>query len=103
MKTILIGFKISEGEMVKNGEKVAYNSRTVRFISDMGSNDEDIGFSPFEQKFKLAELAKILGVNPNSHDVNDALMNMVNKAVICQYAPVFGVLQVVGFVPEKNA
>lgn len=103
MKTVLIGYKISEGSMKKNGEDINYNSRTIRFISDMGANDEDIGFSPFEQKFKIADIAKILGVNPNSNDVNAALNNCINKAVICQYAPVFGVLQVVGFVLEKNA
>lgn len=101
MKTILIGFKISVGEMDKNGEKVSYNSRTVRFITDMGSNDDDLGFSPFEAKFKLADIAKVLGVNPNNNDVNEALKTCINKAVICQYAPVYGELKCVGFTLEK--
>ena len=101
MKTILVGFKISIGEMDKNGQKVPYNSRTIRFMTDMGATEEDIGFSPFEAKFKLADIAKVLGVNPNNNDVNEALKACINRPVICQYAPVYGELTVVGFTPEK--
>lgn len=101
MKTVLIGFKISEGVMQRDGKDVPYNSRTVRFITDMGANDEDVGFSPFEAKFKLEELAKVLGVNPNSNSVNDALRACVNKAVNCQFAPVYGELKCIGFTLEK--
>ena len=102
MKTILVGYKISIGTMKgKNGEDVNYNSRTVRFITDMGANDEDIGFSPFEAKFKLDELAKILGVNPDTYQVNEALNMHINKAVLCTFAPVYGELKCVGFKLEK--
>lgn len=101
MKTVLMGYKISIGTMEKNGEKVPYNSRTVRFETDMGANDENIGFSPFEAKFKLEDLAKILGVNPNNNDVNDALTACINKAVVCQFAPVYGEMKCIGFKLDK--
>lgn len=100
MKTKLIGYKISVGEMPdKNDPKkmVPYNSRTITFISDMGENETYKGFSPFDAKFKLNDLAKILGVNPNDRDVNDALNNCITKDVLCVYAPVYGKLEVVGF------
>ena len=70
MKTKLIGYKISIGTMKKDEQDVPYNSRTITFISDMGENETYKGFGPFEAKFKLADLAKILGVNPNNDDVN---------------------------------
>lgn len=101
MKTVLIGYKISIGTMDRDGKQVPYNSRTVRFITDMGANDDDIGFSPFEAKFKLDDLAKIFGVNPNNNDVNEALNSCVNKAVVCSYAPVYGELKCVGFKLDK--
>lgn len=101
MKTVLIGYKISEGSMTKNGEQINYNSRTVRFITDMGATNEDIGFSPFEAKFKLEDIAKVLGVNPNSQQVNEALNMIINKPVVCSFAPVFGELKCVGFKLEK--
>lgn len=110
MKTALIGFKVSRGEMDKNGEKVPYNSRTIRFITDMGQSEadaahlgdkDDVGFSPFEAKFKLDELAKILKVNPYDADVNAALISLINKSVICQFAPVYGELKCVSFELSK--
>lgn len=101
MKTVLIGYKISEGSMTKNGEQINYNSRTVRFITDMGATDDNIGFSPFEEKFKLEDLARVLGVNPNSQQVNEALNMIINKPVVCSFAPFNGVLKCVGFKLEK--
>ena len=101
MKTKLIGYKISIGSMKKEGQEVPYNSRTIRFITDMGETDEDRGYSPFEAKFKLQDLAKILGVNPMDKDVNDALHICIGKDVVCNFAPVFGELKCVGFRLEK--
>lgn len=101
MKTKLIGYKISIGTMKKDGEDVPYNSRTITFISDMGENETYRGFSPFDAKFKLNDLAKILGVNPNDNDVNTALNMCITKDVVCVYAPVYGKLEVVGFKLEK--
>ena len=103
MKTILIGYSINEGTMKdkKTGDDIRYNSRVIRFISDMGANDKNIGFEPFEAKFKMDDLARILCVNPDSQSVNEALNRCINKAVVCTYAPVYGVLSVVGFSLEK--
>ena len=101
MKTVFMGYKINIGFMDKNGEKVPYSSRTLRFVTDMGATDEDIGFSPFESKFKMSDLAKVLCVNANDRDVNEALNSIINKAVVCTFAPVFGELKCVGFKLEK--
>ena len=98
MKTKLIGYKISIGTIKsKEGQDVPYNSRTIRFITDMGETTEDIGYSPFEAKFKMNDLAKVLGVNPNDTDVNAALNVCIFKDVECAYAPVYGELKCVGF------
>ena len=102
MKTVMIGYKISIGIMKgKNGEDVNYNSRTVRFITDMGANSENVGFEPFEAKFKLDDLARVLGVNPDNIQVNEALNRCINKSVVCTFAPVFGELKCVAFSLEK--
>ena len=104
MKTKLIGYKISVGEMDDKsnpGNKIPYNSRTITFITDMGESDTYKGFSPFDAKFKLDELAKILHVNPTNEDVNHALNMCLTKDVICNFAPVFGELKCVGFMLAK--
>ena len=54
MKTKLIGYKISIGEMDDESNpknKISYNSRTIRFITDMGETSDNIGFDMFDSKF----------------------------------------------------
>ena len=102
MKTKLIGYKISIGEMDDESNpknKISYNSRTIRFITDMGETSDNIGFDMFDSKFKRDELARILCVSPNDKDVNDALSCLIGKDVNCFYAPVYGQLKCVGFAP----
>ena len=108
MKTILIGFKVSIGSMKKDGQTITWNNRDVRFITDAGESEDNVGLSPFEAKFKVEEIAKILGVEPfvkdssgnlipNNRDVNDALALCIRREVECTYAPVSGVLKCTGF------
>ena len=107
MKTALIGFKISRGEMDKNGEKVPYNSRTIRFITDMGQSEadaahlgdkDDVGFSPFEAKFKLDELAKeeILLVATALYETGKTI---ISTAIAF---PVLGVLIAISYITTKR-
>ena len=94
MKTVLIGFVINIGTFKDdNGKDVPYSNRIITFISNTGENKTRKGFFPFEQKFKLAELADILGVQPDDRIINEALMTMVNKAIKVDFAAVGGQAQ----------
>ena len=103
MKTIIVGFKISKGVFTpENGkDPINYSNREVVFMTDSGADSENIGFKPFTEKFKLAELAKILCVQESDDLVNDALKQLLNKPVTLDFAPVANSLRVVNFTPEK--
>jgi hypothetical protein len=95
MAYVLIGYTINAGSMTKDGQNITWDNRIIRFITDSGSSDFDIGFSPFQQKFKVDELTKFLHVQPNL--VNDTLNHLLNKKVDVVFGPVDGVLQVKSF------
>lgn len=102
MSYVLIGFSVQSGSMTKDGQNITWDNRVVRFITDVGESQTDIGFSPFEQKFKVDELSSILHVQPNM--VNDVLKSMVNKSVTLSFAPVSGELKVRSFgLANKNS
>jgi hypothetical protein len=103
MKTVLIGFVINIGTFKDdNGKDVPYSNRIITFISNTGENKTRKGFFPFEQKFKLVELADILGVQPDDRIINEALMTMVNKAIKVDFAAVGGQLKIVNFELEQK-
>ncbi len=95
MAYVLIGYTINSGSMTKDGQNITWDKREIRFITDVGSTDTEIGFSPFEETFKCEELSKILHVQPAL--VNDALNQMLNKKVDVSFAPVKGELKVKSF------
>lgn len=95
MSYLVIGYQVKIGSMKKNGEDISWNNRVVRFITDVGCDSENVGFSPFEFSFKLEELSKILNVQPNL--VNDALNQLLQKEVYVNFAPVNGELKVKSF------
>ena len=86
MSYLVIGYQVKIGNMTKNGEAISWNNRVVRFITDVGSDSENVGFAPFEFSFKIDELSKILNVQPNL--VNDALNQLLQKEVYVNFAPV---------------
>lgn len=97
-KCILIGFEVKSGVIKRAGqEDFVYDNREITFISNSGNSSKRVGFFPFLEKFKLEEVAEILGVQPSDQLVDDALFNMVNKPVIVDYAPVKGELKVTNF------
>lgn len=103
MKTVLIGFEINVGTFKNDqGKDVPYSNRIITFITNAGEDKKRKGFFPFDEKFKLADLADILGVQPDDQLVNDALITMVNKAVRVNFAPVGGTLKVVDFELEQK-
>ncbi len=103
MKTVLIGFTINVGSFKgEDGQPIEYSNRELTFITDSGEDQKNIGFKPYNEKFKLADLARILKVQPNDDIVNDALKVMVNKAVWVQFAPVANTLKVVNFGLEQK-
>ena len=102
MKTILIGYEIRKGTFKSKdtGEDVAYSNRNLRFITDIGANETDIGFSQFiAEKMKLSQLAQILKVPENDEAVNKALSALLSKEVNTQFAPVAGTMKLVWFAP----
>lgn len=97
-KCVLIGFEVKSGRIDRPGqEPFVYDNREITFISNTGNTSKRVGFFPFMEKFKLEEVADILGVQPDDRLVNDALFNMVNKPVTVDYAPVKGELKVTNF------
>lgn len=100
MKHILIGYQINVGEFTPDDQperKIPYSNRVLTFITDVGEDKYNIGFQPYKEKFKLADLARILDVQPDDKLVNDALKTMVNKVVNVQFAPIGDALKVVSF------
>ena len=72
MKTVLIGFEINVGTFKNDqGKDVPYSNRVITFITNTGEDRKRKGFFPYEEKFKLADLADILGVQPDDQLVNE--------------------------------
>lgn len=105
MKTLLIGFEIKKGEFTseKTGEVITYNNRVLRFITDTGSNGKDnFGYAAFNEKFKLNELAEMLGVAENETSVDSVLQNGLQKEWDVLYSPGYDSKMVCSFVRPKK-
>lgn len=104
-QTILIGYEIKIGKFPneKTGQLVEYNNRILRFISDSGATPENVGYSPFEVKLKMTELAKSLGIGANDNFVNDTLTKNLNKEFEVSFAPKNGAMVCVGARPKKSS
>lgn len=101
MSTYLIGFEIKQGEFPneKTGEIVPYNNRILKCVTDDGQNGTNFGFSGFEVKLKMSDVAFSLGVPERDESVDTALKNINKKEIEIKSAPKNGTLAVVGFRP----
>lgn len=99
MSTILIGFERRVGSFTdkSTGEVVAYSNRILRAITDDGADNDNLGFSAFEEKLKMKDLAAYLNVKDDDISVDNVLKSLINKAVDFKRAPRDGTFQVVGF------
>ena len=109
--TLLIGYTRNVGQFASKdtGELIDYSNRILRFITNSGASisqpgKENIGFSQFGEKLKLAELAGILGVPEDDKAVDNALNALLQKEVITSFAPVGDKMSLVYFspVPSKS-
>lgn len=98
-KTVLIGFEIRSGSFPneKTGELVPFNNRVLRFITDSGVTSENIGFSQFEVKLKMEDVAKCFGIGKNDQYVNETLAKNLHKEFEVLWAPKNGSMTCVGF------
>ena len=104
--TILVGFIRSVGDFTdkKTGEIIKYSNRTLHLISDDGSDDDNIGFSPFDvEKIKLKQLSSILLCREDDTAVDNALKALINKHVNLRWAPRNGELVLVGLSEVKRS
>ena len=104
-KTILIGYEIKIGTFTsdKTGEVLAYDNRVLRFVTDSGAKEDNVGFSQFKVKLKLADLAKYLGVAANDNLVNDVLKNNLHHEFELAWAPINDSMECVGLRPKKSS
>lgn len=101
MSTYLVGYETKKGSFAndKTGELIAYNNRLLNFVTDDGQTAGNFGFSGFQVKFKLAEVADSLGVPERDESVDTALKSVCKKEIELINAPKNGTLTVVGFRP----
>lgn len=101
MSTYLIGFERSKGEFPndKTGELISYDNRLLKCVTDDGNNENNFGFSGFEVKMKMSDVANSLGVSENGNAVDTSLKNLSCKEIEIIYAPRKNVMTVVGFRP----
>lgn len=98
-KTVLIGYEIKTGRFPneKTGELIPYNNRVLRFITDSGTSLDNIGFSQFEVKLKMEEVARCFGIGLNDQYVNETLSKNLHKEFEVLWAPKNGSMTCVGF------
>lgn len=101
MSTYLVGVEPKKGEFAndKTGELISYNNRLLNCVTDDGQNADNFGFSVFQVKLKMAEVAFSLGVPERDDSVDSALKNLCKKEIEFINAPKNGTLTVVGFRP----
>lgn len=101
MSTYLVGCEPKKGEFPneKTGEIISYNNRLLNCVTDDGQKPEDFGYSCFQVKLKMAEVAYSLGVPETDDAVNSALKNLCKKEIEFINAPKNGVLAIVGLRP----
>ena len=98
MSTYLVGFEKKSGEFAneKTGELISYDNRLLNCITDDGQNDKSYGFSCFQVKLKMSEIACSLGVPERDDSVDTALKTMCKKEIEFINAPKNGTLAIVG-------
>lgn len=101
MSTYLIGVGLRKGEFTneKTGELINYDNRLLRCVTDDGKDSNNLGFTGFEIKMKMTDIAHSLGVSENDSAVDTSLKNLFNKEIQLIYAPLNNVMTVVGFRP----
>lgn len=105
MKTILIGYEIKIGTFPseKTGEVIAYDNRVLRFITDSGAKEDNVGFSQFLVKMKLEDLARSLGVPADDNSVNNFLKSNLHHEFELAWAPSNDVMKCVGVRLKKSS
>lgn len=97
MSTYLVGFEVKKGQFNNSsGESVDYNNRLLNCVTDDGQGSNSFGFSTFQVKLKMSEVAFSLDVPERDDSVDAALKNIFLEFI---NAPKNGVLSVVGFRP----
>lgn len=100
MATYLVGFEVKKGQFTNdNGGVVDYNNRSLNCVTDDGQNANNFGFSCFQIKLKISEIALSLGVPERDDAVDTALKNIFKKEIEFINAPKNGTLSVVGLRP----
>lgn len=101
MSTYFVGFEVKKGQFTNdNGGIVDYSNRLLNCITDDGQNDKNFGFTGFQVKLKMSEVAFSLGVPERDDAVDAALKNIFKKRIEFSYAPKNGTMMPVGFHPD---
>ena len=101
MSTYLVGFEVKKGTFTndKTGELICYDNRLLRCVTDDGNNNDNFGFSGFEIKMKMSDIAESLGISAIDDTVNTSLKNLFRKRIDIVYAPRNNVMTVVAIRP----
>jgi len=101
MSIYLVGVEPKKGEFPneKTGEIISYNNRLLNCVTDDGQKADDFGYSCFQVKLKLSEVAFSLGVPEKDEAVNSALKSLCKKEIEFINAPKNGTLAIVGLRP----
>ena len=101
MSTYLIGYEIKKGSFANSqtGDIIDYNNRLLKCKTNDGNDSNNFGYSGFEIKMKMSEVADSLGVADNDMAVNSALSKFLDKEIEFRYAPKNNVMAVAGFRP----
>lgn len=100
MSTYLVGFETKKGQFTNdNGGVVDYNNRLLNCVIDDAQSANTFGFSCFQVKLKISDVAVSLGVPERDDSVDSALKNIFKKEIEFINAPKNGTLTVVGFRP----
>lgn len=101
MATYLVGYEVKKGQFPNdNGGFVDYNNRLLNCVTDDGHSATSTGFSGFQVKLKMSEVAYSLGVPERDESVDSALEKTFRKKIDFIYAPKNGKLEIVGFKPN---
>lgn len=103
-QTILVGFERNVGIFTdkKTGEVINYSNREIRCITDVGSDDRNIGYTFLAEKFQMSALSVWLNVREDDNSVDAALKSLIHKPVEIVYAPRNGEMKAVAFKPVEK-
>ncbi|MDE6670654.1 MAG: hypothetical protein K2K16_00505 [Ruminococcus sp.] len=98
MSTYLVGVEPKKGDFTNKdtGEVIRYNNRLLNCVTDDLQNADSFGFSCFQVKLKVSEIALSLGVSERDEAVDTALKNICKNEIEFINAPKNGTLSVVG-------